>query len=840
MMESCMARVMMAVMTAGMLCCLPQATHGEGERQATGPESIRAAAGFEVERLRSAAEGEDSWISLSIDSAGVIYLGLDTAAAARLTTSDGTTWDFERIDNTDDLRHCRGILKTDTALYLVATDSQQLVRLVDGDGDGVFEHRTTLADLPYASRYGHGMNQLVQGPEGKLFLIVGNDVELPATPSPRSTYRDPREDWLLPSPHDLGQDDRVGAVIRFDPSTSGADDGSWEVIAGGFRNPFDLAFNRDGECFTWDADMEWDAGLPWYRPTRLNHVVAGGEYGWRWGSGKWPVFFADSLPSTLDTGFASPTGMLFGDATNWPSRYRDALFMADWQHGRMLLVDLVPEGASYTATAEVFLEGSPLNICDMAIGPDQAMYFTTGGRGSQSGLYRVRWTGESTPPLPVIRDPAVVAAAAGARGVRHTLEQMQREPQHADMPLLIEQLASPDRWLRSAARAALERQPIASWMSLPAELSDPQARRTAALALARVGPAASAETVLAACLHDDWQTLSPAALAETLRTVELSIIRQGLPATDRREQLLTRLDMIDPEGSFAIGWLSGELLVRLESNHAVSWLLRALAAAATQEEQLQYAKTLSRIETGWSVKTARQVVAWLNSSLGMPGGRLVETAWRNLRSDFSAVWPEELRAALASELAELDRDWSDERVNAGPSRPFVRDWTVDALLDAVAQPAANDASHDASPDELTAGMRVLAEAGCLSCHRYGDRGTHTGPELTAVGRRLNTRGLLESIVEPSRQIDPKYALATLLLDDGTVITGRAVGVNSRELTVEVDPLKATTVVVDRSRIEQSLPTARSPMPEGLLDSFTADEIASLLTLLTTSPAQTAP
>jgi hypothetical protein len=46
--------------------------------------------------------------------------------------------------------------------------------------------------------------------------------------------------------------------------------------------------------------------------------------------------------------------------------------------------------------------------------------------------------------------------------------------------------------------------------------------------------------------------------------------------------------------------------------------------------------------------------------------------------------------------------------------------------------------------------------------------------------------------------------------------------------------------VDRSRIEQSLPTTRSQMPEGLLDSFTAGEILDLLALLRQSGDQTAP
>lgn len=825
------------------LMCGPQLATAESERQATSPDSIRAAAGFRVDLLRSAAQGEDSWISLSIDSTGRIFLGLDTAGVAVLeptptvahTATEPPPFTFRRLKDTDDLRHCRGILAADSGLYVVATDSQQLVRLLDADGDGEFDQRQLLAELPYASRYGHGMNQIVPGPDGDLYLVVGNDVQRPAAPSPTSPYRDPREDWLLPSPHDIGQDDRVGFILRFDPETSGVADGTWEVLAGGFRNPFDLAFNGDGECFTWDADMEWDAGLPWYRPTRLNHVVAGGEYGWRWGSGKWPTFFADSLPSTLDTGFASPTGMLFGYDTDWPDRYREALFMADWQHGRMLLVDLVPDGASSTATAEVFLEGSPLNICDMAIGPDQAMYFITGGRGSQSGLYRVTWTDEIEPPRPPAVDPAIAEAAAAARATRHRLESLQQNPDPGELGFITDQLGSPDCWIRSAARTALERQPLDTWHALPVSLRDPQARRTAALALARVGGSNNRDTVLAAAAADDWPSLSPRPLAETLRIVQLSILRQGMPDAAAQQKLRDQIAAIDAEMSFSVAWLAGELLVKLESERAIPWLLNALKTAATQEEQVQHAKTLARVSDGWTAESAADVVAWLDQARGMPGGRLVETAWQQLHDDFQQVWPAEVLAAHSTEWAALDRDWSDQQVSAGPPRPFVRNWTVDDLM--------ADAAVDAvslSRRNPVAGMQTLTAAGCLACHRYGGRGTHTGPELTHVGRRYDPRSLLESLLEPSRQIDPKYALATLLLGDGTVVTGRAVGVNSRELTIEIDPLAGETVSVDRSRIEQSLPTTRSPMPEGLLNSFTADEILDLVALLSQPGDQTAP
>ena len=75
-----------------------------------------------------------------------------------------------------------------------------------------------------------------------------------------------------------------GYICRVDP-----DGKHWELVSMGYRNPFDIAFNRDGELFTYDSDMEWDVNMPWYRPTRVLHVASGGDFGYRNGAGKWPT-----------------------------------------------------------------------------------------------------------------------------------------------------------------------------------------------------------------------------------------------------------------------------------------------------------------------------------------------------------------------------------------------------------------------------------------------------------------------------------------------------------------------------------------------------------------------
>jgi hypothetical protein len=115
--------------------------------------------------------------------------------------------------------------------------------------------------------------------------------------------------------------------------------------------------------------MEWDVGLPWYRPTRINHLSSGAECGWRSGWAVWPDYFYDSLPAVTETGRGSPTGVAFYNHVMFPRRYHDALFVGDWGSGRILAVRMRPQAGTYVAEVETFVEGRPLNITDLVVGP---------------------------------------------------------------------------------------------------------------------------------------------------------------------------------------------------------------------------------------------------------------------------------------------------------------------------------------------------------------------------------------------------------------------------------------------------------------------------------------
>lgn len=240
----------------------------------------------------------------------------------------------------------------------------------------------------------HGPHQPVLGPDGLIYVLMGDHSKPERAEDPSSPYHHPYEGDLItpryedPNGYGVGVKAPGGRILRTDASGSFI-----ETFAAGFRNPYGFVFTRTGELITHESDMEWDVGMPWYRPTRLLHVIAGGEYGWRSGWGAWPNYFFDGLPSIGDTGRGSPTAVVAYNHVMYPRRYQNTLFVGDWSRGRILNVRLKPSGASYAAETSVFLEGKPLNVTYLAVGPDGAIYFCTGGRDTEGGIYRIAWKG---------------------------------------------------------------------------------------------------------------------------------------------------------------------------------------------------------------------------------------------------------------------------------------------------------------------------------------------------------------------------------------------------------------------------------------------------------------
>ncbi|MFM7605587.1 MAG: heme-binding protein, partial [Prosthecobacter sp.] len=119
---------------------------------------------------------------------------------------------------------------------------------------------------------------------------------------------------------------------------------------------------------------------------------------------------------------------------------------------------LTPNGSTYTATKEEFVTGGPLPVSDAIIGKDGAMYFTIGGRRVQSGLYRVSYVGSDWSDKSDKSDSSDIDVAD-----RRTLEAFHGKQDPKAVSTAWPHVSSSDRYIRAAARTALEHQPLAEW-----------------------------------------------------------------------------------------------------------------------------------------------------------------------------------------------------------------------------------------------------------------------------------------------------------------------------------------------------------------------------------------
>jgi putative heme-binding domain-containing protein len=120
---------------------------------------------------------------------------------------------------------------------------------------------------------------------------------------------------------------------------------------------------------------------------------------------------------------------------------------------------------------------------------------------------------------------------------------------------------------------------------------------------------------------------------------------------------------------------------------------------------------------------------------------------------------------------------------------------------------------------------------CGSCHKIGDRGMPVGPDLSTIGK-LRARGeLLESILEPSRRIEPKHAAYTAHTADGRSITGLLIKRDEQDVVLRDAQNKE--IIVAAKNVEELRPARTSLMPDGQMAGLTAQEAADLLEYLAT-------
>ena len=842
-------------------------------------EKLKLSDGFRAEHLYSPSANEQgSWVSMTFDDKGRLITSDQYGALYRLELAPignstapkiekliiGTA-DSQREDTTTlkiGMGYAQGLLYAFNSLYVMVNHNSNkdfdkntgLYRLQDTDGDDQFDKITLLKSMT-GEPGEHGPHSIILAPDKKsIYIAAGNHTDLPVMDS----YRLPpvwKDDNLFPQIKDpRGHANNRGApggwIANLDSLGK-----RWELISAGYRNEFDIAFNAAGDLFTYDSDMEWDFGMPWYRPTRICHVTSGSEFGWRTGNGKWSPAYPDNLPPVLNIGQGSPTNLIYGMSAKFPAKYQNALFAFDWSFGIIYAIQLTPKGASYDAKAEEFLSGSPLPLTDGVIGPDGALYFLTGGRRLESDLYRVYYEGAGKDDVAKNNDNT--GEINDENKLRRTLEKFHSGPQQGAVDFAWPNLKHEDRFVRYAARIAVEHQPLSEWQARALKETDPQILTQAMIALARHGKKDLKNSLLQALMKVNYAKLSAAQQIDLLRAFEVIFFRMGNPEGAVKNQVVAYLNPHYPAPANDLNRMLSKILVHIDAPGAVKKTLALMenakddpsdkTASASSDlilrnpqygldiagmlskvppaQQTYYAVVLSKAKNGWTPDLQEKYFKWFAQAFTYKGGRsyigfvdkarqlALENVPKNQFAHFNTLSGDSLLDDSGNDLADLPQP-------KGPGRR----WTVES-----ASLVADSGLVDRNFEQ---GKMMFAASLCSSCHTMQSEGGNIGPDLTQLGNRFTTKDMLEAILDPNKVVSDQYAATVFVMKDGSSIVGRLTNEDDDKYFVSQNPFAPQTLrEISKKDVTSTKISRVSVMMPGLINRLNNEELKDLLAYL---------
>ncbi|MCM8539015.1 MAG: c-type cytochrome [Lentisphaeraceae bacterium] len=788
---------------------------GMNKPTATQPSAMKVREGFKVELLYSVPkQTQGSWVSMTVDPKGRLIVSDQYGSLYRIKLDKGKVSGIEKIEL--DIGHAQGLLYAFDSLYVVvsreAHGGRGLYRLFDTDGDDSFDKKVLIKKFAEIGGE-HACHGIVLGPDKKsIYLISGNQppyFEMNHSQAPKLWQEDILLERAIGKGYFKGLKTPAGWVAKINP-----DGTNWERIAVGFRNPYDLAFNDDGDLFTYDSDMEYDQGMPWYRPTRVCIVSSGSEFGWRHASGKWPVRWEDGSKPIHDIGPGSPTGVAFGRGGDLPEIYQKSFFICDWSFGKLYAVHMSPDGGGYNAVSEEIVSGLPLPLTDIVVNPvDKAMYFTIGGRRVQSGLYRLTWTGGKLPKVPLAKNDL--------RELRRELEAF-----HKINPAAVskawEYLDHHDRYIRFAARTAIEHQPVKEWSDKALNEQSVSKKIYALMALSRAG--GNAGTILSSLNKIDFTTVSELHEQALVRTYAILFSRNKEISKELLSVTGKKLNAHFPTENSDIDQDLLEILVHLQVPETAEKGMALLTSSLVQEDQIAYAKSLRHLKEGWNSELRKEFFKWFGKAQNFPGGVTIAVYTGNMKKTALDNAPESEREDLQKLVASMK---GKVEAYTGPPRKFVKLWSMSDFKDPV---KINKAVS--KPRDLKNGKQLYAAAMCISCHRFDNRGGMYGPDLTSVFGKFSPRDLLQQIIEPGLEISDQYGSTIFEKNDGSSIVGKIINLGGSTITVNTNIANPNELVVlDRRFVKSMKDNPTSMMPPGLLATLSEEDIYDLLAYL---------
>jgi putative membrane-bound dehydrogenase-like protein len=271
---------------------------------------------------------------------------------------------------------------------------------------------------------------------------------------------------------------------------------------------------------------------------------------------------------------------------------------------------------------------------------------------------------------------------------------------------------------------------------------------------------------------------------------------------------------------------------------AAQELLRKLAGGTETDRAL---RSLAVAGLAHSAPTAAETRRLLLSLLAEPGLR--RDVLRSLRTATDADTEKALLAWWDKLPRDESRPTADTRELAAQLAMTLRSGkagtttkvpaNIDNLAGGRPQTTAGWQALPAQGGDAAAGERLFFHVrgpGCAACHRIDGRGGATGPDLSAVGAALGREKLIESIVEPSKEIAPQFVAWQITTRDGKVRTGTIVA-EGYDSTVTVADAQGKIERIAKLDIEERTALAKSIMPDNLPGLLTPAEFRDLLAFL---------
>ncbi|WP_412469111.1 hypothetical protein [Pedobacter sp. KLB.chiD] len=768
--------------------------------------------------------------------------------------------DFAEVDNP------RGIIVQGSQVYVLHTTFSKETKQATGMNLVVFEDKD-----------GDGK---ADGPEKPLIEHISNAKYIRERGTDHATngIRMGIDGWIYISVGDFGFHDAVdrsgkkltmlgGGILRVRP-----DGTEMEVYTHGTRNVYDVAIDPYMNVFTRENTND---GGGWN--VRFSHHIQSGEYGY-------PLLFQnftdEIIPALADLGGGSGTGALFMDEPNWPEQYNHVPMMADWGRSMLYIHRVTADGPTFTQKDEEFIKLP--QITDLDVDGSGRLYLSAwdgaGYSGSPNKGYVVRavpnnWTYKAFPDVKkasvkkltgLLKSNSAVGRLAASQELisrnnkqaisaalkvasdqglaldvriagMYTYAQLTKENGIATLIEFTKDKAMKEFALKALAdrKTYIDKVPVEPFLE---GLKDADLRVQAAsiIGLNRLGRAEVANVLL--------QTKVPASFAAPVKGTE------GPHATPNSAIILPHLAvraLVDLQAVDALlaavktenATLALWALRYLHSEKVVNGLIENYRQATDEQLKQQILVTLGRL---YKKEIAYDATWWWGTRPDSHGPYFKAVSWEG--SPIIEKFLKEEAAKAGAKGKQFYVDLNERQ------RMDIPEFTVEEKVAAVEEPKIDldkiknkkgQVGKSSIEDVLLAinklqgdplkGKNIFNSQGCVACHSLSKSEKMKGPFMGQIGSIMNREQIAESILKPNASISQGFASVMITAKGdrtymGFITEETAAKVVIRNIAGEVFTIK-TADILSRKEMETSM------MPEGLANSLSYEELASLVSFL---------